>query len=410
MRDSPTEYFTLLRRSREQTDSLFQETDDPGRRAAGIAAALRTLWPSSPLFAARLRSSGSPLWAIDRLGIQRPDWSPSLETFLSRHEAATPLPRSLSPLPPELPHAGLSLAVQHVVVAGRSEAVLLLALPGEVSSETRTLFWELMEIYSGGLAALLALDAERRDHARRQQEFTELTELADLAALASPVTHEFNNFLNTLILQLMVLANQVPEQFRADLRGIGQQAKGVAGLVRQWQQHRAQHRAAPRPLNVNELIREVVERLTRTTAECSTPLVLVREGGPHGVPSNAVALHVSLADDLPPMEGAPLDLRLLVRLLISNAAATITAPPGSVVVSTQRDRDTVVISVEDNGPPIPTQLLPRMFELAVETREGTSQLEMAACEALVQRRLRGRIQGENRLGGGVAIRVRLRAV
>jgi signal transduction histidine kinase len=406
MRDSPTEYLSQLRRSREETETILRETDDPGRRAAGVAAALRALWPASPLFAARLRPPDSPLWAIDQHGAAQPDWFPSLETFLSRHEAANQPPRSLSPLPPELPHAGHSLAVQHVMVSGRSEGVLLVALPGTTASATTAVFWELIGIYSSVLATQLALDAERRESARRRQEFAEQTEWADLAALASPVTHEFNNFLNTLILQLMVLANQVPEQFRADLRGIGQQAKAVANLVRQWQQNRAQHRAAPRPLDVNQLVAEVVERLTQTTAESATPLVLVGEGGPHAVPSNAVPLHVTLAADLPLVEAAPLDLRLL----LTNAAATITSRPGSVHVSTQRDGDAVLISVEDTGPPIPPALLPRMFELAVETREGTSQLEMAACEALVQRRLRGRIQGENRLGGGVVVRVRLRPI
>jgi signal transduction histidine kinase len=407
MRDSPTEYLSLLRRSREQTETVLRETDEPGQRAAGIAAALRTLWPTSPLFASQLRPAGSPLHAIDFQGAERPEWFEPLETFLSRH--ASREPRSLSPVPPELGHAGHSLTVQHVMVAGFPEAVLLLALPGDASSETTALFWELIELYSEELAVMLALDGERRAAARRQQEFAELMELADLASLASPITHEFNNFLNTLILQLMVLANQVPEQFRADLRSVGQQAKGVAGLVRQWQQHRAQHRAAPRPLDVNAVIGEVVARLSRTTAEGAAPLVLAQENGLHSAPPDAVVLHTALAGGLPPVEGAPHELRLLLRLLITNAAATITTLPGSVRVSTQPDTDAVLVAVEDNGPPIPPPLLPRMFELNVETREGANQLEMAACEALVQRRLRGRIQGENRLGG-VAVRVRLRTV
>jgi C4-dicarboxylate-specific signal transduction histidine kinase len=80
------------------------------------------------------------------------------------------------------------------------------------------------------------------------------------------------------------------------------------------------------------------------------------------------------------------------------------------LVSTRHESGNVLISVEDMGPAIAPALLPRMFELNVETREGTSQLEMAACEALVQRRLRGRIHGENRPSGGVAVRVRLRPV
>jgi signal transduction histidine kinase len=294
-------------------------------------------------------------------------------------------------------------------VGGRPVAVFLVALRDDAPSERAALFWEVLESYGDQLGTLLDLDAEHRAAARRQQEFAEQTELADLAALASPVTHEFNNFLNTLILQLMVLANQVPEQFRSDLCTIGQQAKGVASLVRQWQQHRAQHRAAPRHLDVNLLIAEVVEQVVENTAESATPLVLVHDDAA-AVSPKAVALRVALADDLSPVEGAPLDLRLLVRLLINNAAATITARPGSLLVSTARHDGTVLMSVEDNGPSLPESLLPRMFELSVETREGANQLELAACEALVQRRLRGRIHAENRPAGGLAIRVQLRPV
>jgi len=408
MRDSPTQYLSLLHHSREQTDTLLRQTDDPGRRAAGVAATLRTLWPESPVFALRLQPPPFPLRAYNGSGAERPEWLSSLDAFLSRYEIAHPGPRALAPLPAELSKPGHSLAVQPVVVAGQPDAVLLVALRDDTPSEKADLFWDVLEFYGEQLGTLLALDAACRAASRRQQEFAQQTEMADLAALASPVTHEFNNFLNTLILQLMVLANQVPEQFRADLRTIGQQAKGVASLVRQWQQHRGQHRAAPRPLNVNALIAEVVAWLAETTADSATPLVPAHDD--QAVPAKAVALRATLADDLPRVEGAPFDLRLLVRLLIGNAAATITAQHGAIQVSTERHGDAVLISVEDNGPSLPEAVLPRMFELAVETREGANQLELAACEALVQRRLRGRIHAENRPAGGVAVRVQLRPV
>src|SRR5262249_42961295 len=161
--------------------------------------------------------------------------------------------------------------------------------------------------------------------ARSQQVMAELAEFANLAALASPVTHEFNNFLNTVLLQLMVLSTQVPEQFRADLKTICQQGRAVAGLVRQWQQHRAQHRAGPRRLDVNALVCEVVEQLVRTTVERAAPLYLAGDGEPPDAPPNGIAVRLSLADGLPPVEGNPLDLCLAVRLLVTNAAATLTA-------------------------------------------------------------------------------------
>jgi signal transduction histidine kinase len=334
-----------------------------------------------------------------------------LDKFLARHDGdGDAPPRYLAALPDELPYPGHSLAVQYVLFGGRRQGVLMIAVPDDAAPEKTSLLWELLRNYGGWLAAWFALEAARAEAARSQQVMAEQAELANLAALASPVTHEFNNFLNTVLLQLMVLSTQVPEQFRADLKTICQQGRAVATLVRQWQQHRAQHRAGPRRLDVNALVREVVEQLAQTTAERATPLYLAEDGEPPDAPPNGIAVRLSLADGLPPVEGNPLDLRLAMRFLVTNAAATITARPGSVLVSTRAEGHAVELSVEDTGPPVPPALLARMFEPSAETREGASSLELAACEALVQRRLRGEIQAENSPAGGALVRVRLRSV
>jgi signal transduction histidine kinase len=409
MPDSPTEYLTLLRRCVEQTEKGLRQTDNPGERAALVAGGLRVLWPTAPLVACRLTHEGKHLHAFNQQNAERGDWVPVLETFLDRHDGdgdGEPPPRYLAALPAELAHPGHSLAVQHVLSSGRSRGALMVAVADDAAPEAAPLLWELLRAYAGWLGAWLALDAARRDAGRLQQAMTEQAELANLAALASPVTHEFNNFLNTLLLQLMVLSSQVPEQVRSDLTAICQQGRAVAALVRQWQQHRAQHRSGPRRLDVNALVRESVGQLVKATAERPTPLYLADDSGP----ANGIAVRLALADDLPPVEGNPLDLRLAVRFLLTNAAATITGRPGSVSVATRAEGNAVELSFDDTGPPIPAAALPRMFEPSAESREGASSLELAACEALVQRRLRGEIQAENRPEGGARVRVRLRAV
>jgi signal transduction histidine kinase len=62
--------------------------------------------------------------------------------------------------------------------------------------------------------------------------------------------------------------------------------------------------------------------------------------------------------------------------------------------------------MEDNGPGVAPELLPRLFEPEVVGRPGTQGLELAACKGLV-RRLHGKIQADNLPGGGVAIVVEL---
>jgi signal transduction histidine kinase len=389
MRESPTEYLALLRGCLERTEATWQETEDPERRAQEVVAALRLLWPQAALCACNLKLPGFRLCVFGEPDAERGRWLPILDEFLARHDGEELPPRFLAAVPPGMSLPGRSLAIQPIQDGDGPWGVLIIAIDDDAPPESTALLWELLRNYGSWLGAHITFEAARHKLSSLRHLFAEQTEMANLAALAGPVTHEFNNFLNTLLLQLMVLASQVPEGQRAEIKSVTQQGKAVAALVRHWQQHRAQRRPETRRLDVNELVREVVEQLP--------PI------------PETVRLRLGLAADLPTVETNPLDLRLAVRLLILNAAAALAEEPGVVEIVTHRDGNAVVLSVEDTGPSLAPLLLPRMFELSAENRERVSPLELATCEALVQRRLRGEIRAEDRPGGGVVVRVRLRA-
>jgi signal transduction histidine kinase len=124
--------------------------------------------------------------------------------------------------------------------------------------------------------------------------------------------------------------------------------------------------------------------------------------------SNGARVWLSLAEDLPPAEGFRLEVRLLIRLLVSDALATLPGGSGLVTVRTAPGPDHVLLRVEDTGRPLHPEAVGRLFDSSVVGRPGSHRLELAACESLVRRRLQGTIQAENRPEGGAAISVRLR--
>ncbi len=106
----------------------------------------------------------------------------------------------------------------------------------------------------------------------------------------------------------------------------------------------------------------------------------------------------------------------LIQVFVNLLRNALLAAPGSgiIVVTARRfrdgGRDWVELMVEDNGPGIPADVLPHIFEAFVTTRldaRGTG-LGLAVAEAIVEQH-GGAIRAANRPGGGACLTVRLPA-
>jgi len=129
-------------------------------------------------------------------------------------------------------------------------------------------------------------------------------------------------------------------------------------------------------------------------------------------PLTSMAAERSVAvvvDPLPAVvDGDPLRLRQLVTILVDNAVAH-TPAGGSVTVRVRAEGQAAVLAVEDTGPGIRPEDLPRVFERfwrADDAPTGGTGLGLAIAAWIVERH-GGRIEAANRAEGGARFEARI---
>jgi C4-dicarboxylate-specific signal transduction histidine kinase len=210
----------------------------------------------------------------------------------------------------------------------------------------------------------------------------ELERTALLAELARPLVHEWNNFLNTLLLQLSLIEEDAPEHLRPDLAVIRRQGKNLATLTQEWQSYRKSGPWQATEIDLNEVVRDGVE-------------LAGREDYADGVTVGLQLAPASL------MIGEPaLELRRLMLLLIGNARAVMAqhGRSGTILVETEETPDGLRLHVQDEGPTMPEKVS-LSLDLDNLPRSSGQRLVLAACQALAQR-LHGTLQIAPRAEGG----------
>jgi signal transduction histidine kinase len=91
--------------------------------------------------------------------------------------------------------------------------------------------------------------------------------------------------------------------------------------------------------------------------------------------------------------------------LIGNALQAV-GSAGIVLIRCRRDGRCALLQVEDSGPGIRSDLVPRIFSPFFTTRPGGTGLGLAICKRIVEEH-GGTIGAENRSEGGACFTVRL---
>ncbi|HEY3355222.1 MAG TPA: HAMP domain-containing sensor histidine kinase [Polyangia bacterium] len=231
-------------------------------------------------------------------------------------------------------------------------------------------------VSSGDLAHELAAQEARADQAAR---------LAELGAFTSAVAHEIRNPLGVVSVQLRVLERDgaAPEVTGAIREQVRRAERFVEDLLRY---------GRPRPLELRVVDLEAILELAVSTA---------RDG--LGLPCADVEVTFDHGAAL--LEADQAQLLQAVVIVIDNALLELReAPRRRLRVGSRTEGEHVKIIVEDSGPGLPPEILPRLFQPFVSGRKrdggraGTG-LGLAIVKGIIERH-GGRVAaGRSELGG-----------
>jgi signal transduction histidine kinase len=217
--------------------------------------------------------------------------------------------------------------------------------------------------------------------------------LTALGTLTSGVAHELNNPLNNISTSCQILLEEMgqssSEYHQELLAAIDQQVAKARDIVRSLLEFSRQREFVPRP---EELLAVVEDALKLMKGELA-PQVQVRV-------------------EVPPGLVLPMDKNHMVQALLNLIQNGIQAMAGTGVLtiraSLSQDGREALLEVQDTGPGIPPEVLPRIFDPFFTTKEvgqGTG-LGLSITYGIVERH-KGRITVESKPGAGARFTVHL---
>ncbi|HET7698144.1 MAG TPA: ATP-binding protein [Vicinamibacterales bacterium] len=238
------------------------------------------------------------------------------------------------------------------------------------------------------------LEAER---AALRERLAQSAKLASLGQFVAGIAHEMNNPLQGVLghLELLIDMTEAARPVRRELKQIYQEAERAAKIVHNLLVFTGSHRMDRHRVPLDRVV-------TRAIASCAVQLQrggvqVEREKGPRLRPVNVDAMLLQQA---------------LVNILLNAEHAVRGAPERRIRVTTSAGRtpDTVAVTVQDSGPGIAEEALPRIFDPFFTTKEvgqGTG-LGLAITYGIVHEH-DGTIAATNAPDGGAVFRIELPA-
>lgn len=278
--------------------------------------------------------------------------------------------------------------------------------PTSVWSEYRGTIVTVLAVLGLQSALIAALLFERR-HRRRAElraqrhsvELAHASRLATLGEITASIAHQINQPLGAILsnadaAEMLLDSRPVPlEDLRlilADIRRDDVRAHEVISGMRELLRRRDVRLT---PMSFNDAIAQVVQLLQGEARRLG------------------VALHAELTAGLPEVFGDKVHLQQIVLNLVMNgleAAAGHGDHPRVVVRTGLADTGEIEMHVTDTGPGISRELLPRLFDSFVTTKEEGMGLGLSIARSLVELH-GGRIDAANAASRGAIFRVVLPA-
>jgi two-component system NtrC family sensor kinase len=246
---------------------------------------------------------------------------------------------------------------------------------------------------SDDAAAVLSFE-DHTEKRRLQDQLIQSEKMSAIGQLIAGIAHDLNNPLASVVgfADFLAESGDAPPALAEPLRVIRQEAERAATIVKNLLSFARRQEGE----HIAQAMRPVLESV----------MALLR--------NEMMALNVEAAlvveDGIPDIEINPNQIKQVFVNLLTNAAQAIasTGKPGQITVTAKRWLDGLAVSVADDGPGIPEELLPRVFEPFFTTKmegEGTG-LGLSICQGIVKEH-GGRITLESSPGAGATFTVEL---
>ncbi len=212
---------------------------------------------------------------------------------------------------------------------------------------------------------------------RQHDQLAHASRVLVLGELASALAHELNQPLTAVLsnahaaLRLQANARGVTldEEVEETLRDIAQDAARAGEIIRRMRDLVQKGESRKAPLDVNQAIRGV-EALIRAAAL-----------------EDSVTVFVDLAPGLPLLIGDTIQVQQVVLNLVRNGMEAMRPLPKAerrMVVRSFPEGETVVVSVEDSGPPIAREVLDRLFVPFYSTKSNGLGMGLSISRSIIQ--------------------------
>jgi len=222
----------------------------------------------------------------------------------------------------------------------------------------------------------LLKQAHHRQLQEHRAELAHVARLSMIGEIAASLVHELNqplyavnNYAHGAVRRLLKNSNQ-DEELVAVLQQIGQEANRAAEIVRRVRRFVQKHELQLSEVSLNDLVEEVVRLFGTELDQRRTRVALC------------------LADDLPSIQGDPIQIEQVIMNLVRNGAEAMEETPQAnrcLQIRTMRHSDdAVMLEVCDFGMGIHEEELEKVFEPFFSTKAEGMGMGLAVSQSIVQ--------------------------
>jgi two-component system NtrC family sensor kinase len=247
-------------------------------------------------------------------------------------------------------------------------------------------------MHDGKLAGLIAF-TDITDQKKQNERLMMTDRLASLGELASGTAHELNNPLTSIIgFSQLLMEKEVPDDIREDLKIMNSEAQRAVSVTQNLLTFARKHASVKQRNQINSIIEDVLKLRA------------------YEHKANSMEVERHLAPDLPEIMIDYFQMQQVFMNIVINAEYFMIRAhgKGTLTITTEKQNDTVMISIADDGPGIPPENLKRIFDPFFTTKEagkGTG-LGLSICHGIVTEH-GGQIHVKSKLGKGATFFIAL---